>query len=153
MAGAGRPGDPNVAARLNPPQSIVEIGYRPASEIPQYLGVADVLVQPGRSDTFNAYRFPCKLPMFLASGRPVVLPNCNIGDHLRDGEHCLITHTGSAEEIAEKVSRLIVDPALRRRLGDSGRDFASANLRWDVAADRLLQFYRQTLTAASHARS
>jgi glycosyltransferase involved in cell wall biosynthesis len=145
--------DPHVAARLNPPQSIVEIGYRPASEIPQYLGAADVLVQPGRSDTFNAYRFPCKLPMFLASGRPVVLPDCNIGGHLRDGEHCLITHTGSAEEIAEKVSRLIADPALRRRLGDSGRAFASANLRWDVAADRLMQFYRQTLAAASHAPS
>jgi len=143
-------GGKEFAERLAAPPQVVELGHQPASAIPQYLGVADALVQPGRADAFNVYRFPCKLPMFLASGRPVVLPACNIGDHLADEENCLITTTGSAEELAGKVSRLIADPDLRRRLGNSGRAFARAHLRWEVAADRLLAFYERIL---SHHRS
>ena len=139
-------GGKEFAERLAAPPQVVELGHQPASAIPRYVGVADALVQPGRADAFNVYRFPCKLPMFLASGRPVVLPPCNIGEHLADEENCLITTTGSAEELAAKVSRLITDPDLRRRLGSSGRAFAQANLRWEVAADRLLAFYERILS-------
>jgi glycosyltransferase involved in cell wall biosynthesis len=142
----------DLKAQLDPPPYLIHLGHLPANEVPRLLGVADVLVQPGRADAFNIYRFPCKLPMFLASGRPVVLPACNIGEHLRDGEHCLITRTGSAEEIAEKVARLAADPGLRLRLGGNGRAFAMAQLHWDVAAARLFQFYQRTLAAASDNR-
>jgi len=139
-------GAKELAGRLAVPAQVVELGHQPASAIPQYLGIADVLVQPGRADSFNVYRFPCKLPMFLASGRPVVLPACNIGDHLTDGANCLITATGSAEELAANVSRLIADPELGRRLGGAGRAFARDHLRWEVAADRLLDFYERILS-------
>ena len=56
----------------------------------RYLRLADVLVQPGRADAFNDYRFPSKLTEFFASGRPVVLPPANIGRFLEDGEECVL---------------------------------------------------------------
>lgn len=52
-------------------------------------------------------RFPSKLPMFLASGRPVVLPDTNVGTELEDGYNCLKLKSGSASEIVEKVEELI----------------------------------------------
>jgi glycosyltransferase involved in cell wall biosynthesis len=56
----------------------VELGHIPRKDMPSLLSVADVLVQPGEPGRFNDYRFPSKLPEYLASGRPVILPRANI---------------------------------------------------------------------------
>jgi glycosyltransferase involved in cell wall biosynthesis/ubiquinone/menaquinone biosynthesis C-methylase UbiE len=131
---------------LEPPHAelrrhVVDVGYRPHQEIPRYLGLADALVQPGRADAFNDYRFPAKLPEFLAMGLPVVLPDTNIGRHLEDGEQCLLLKEGSALEIAAHLERLFKDPELRRRLGRAARAFAEKHLSWDRSAEKLHRFY------------
>lgn len=51
-----------------------ELGYVDRSLLPDILALADVLIQPGRVDKFNNYRFPSKLPEFFAMGKPVILP-------------------------------------------------------------------------------
>jgi glycosyltransferase involved in cell wall biosynthesis len=145
---AGKTGG-SLKSELQSPSQLVDLGPRPAKDIPYWMTVADVLVQPGRADVFNDCRFPCKLPMFLASGRPVVLPASNIGRHLRDSVDCLITRTGSPEEIAVKVAQVVADPALRARIGANGRSFAKSYLRWDLAADRLIRFYEHLLTRSA----
>jgi len=149
----GHPVTGALATQLERPVNFIDLGDRPANRIPGLLAISDILVQPGRPDSFNNYRLPCKLPMFLASGRPVVMPDCNIAMHLRDGEHCLVTRTGAAEEIAEKVAALAADPELRHRLGRNGRAFAHAHLRWEIAAKRLLPFYEETPATAAPGRS
>jgi glycosyltransferase involved in cell wall biosynthesis len=110
--------------------------------VPELLAAADVLVQPGRSDAFNDYRFPSKLPEFLASGRPVVLPRTNIGLHLEDGVEALLLERGGADEIAEKVAFLAVDPELRAMLGERGREFAFRELRWSKNVSAVVDLYR-----------
>ena len=50
-----------------------------AARLPALLRLADVLVQPGESNRFNTHRLPSKLPEFLASGRPVIMPRANLG--------------------------------------------------------------------------
>ena len=66
----------------------------PWREIPGYLALADAYVQPGAPDDFNRYRLPSKLPEFLAMGRPVILPACNLGNELTDGENALLLREG-----------------------------------------------------------
>jgi len=118
--------------------------------VPEILGAADVLVQPGGPSPFNDYRFPSKLPEYLASGRPVVLPRTNVGLELRDGEEALLLERGDAPEIAAAVARLAADPALRARLGEAGRAFALRELRWTTTVDRVQELYREI--AASEGR-
>ena len=65
-------------------------------------------------DDFNRYRLPSKLPEFLAMGRPVMLPHCNIGHDLEDGEDALLLERGDAIEIAERLEQLIADRELAR---------------------------------------
>jgi glycosyltransferase involved in cell wall biosynthesis len=132
---------------LKPPlaflrRHIITVGYRPHVEIPRYLALADALVQPGRSDAFNDYRFPAKLPEFLAMARPVVLPDANIGRYLRDGEECLLLREGTAVEIAASLDRLFKDPDLCDRLGRTARVFAETRLSWDKSAAKLHRFYK-----------
>jgi len=114
-----------------------DLGWVPRGSVPEILAAADALVQPGGPGPFNDFRFPSKLPEYLASGRPVVLPRTNVGLELRDGQEALLLERGDATEIAAAITRLAADPALRAVLGEGGRAFAMRELRWSASVDRL----------------
>ena len=120
---------------------VISLGQRPRTELPAIVSLADALVQPGGPDPFNDYRFPSKLPEFLASGRPVLLPRSNIGRHLVDGEQCVLLEVGNALEIARKLEPLLADEERRRRIGAGGRAFALEHFSWAKAARELKSFY------------
>jgi glycosyltransferase involved in cell wall biosynthesis len=138
--------DPSFGALRD--RGAIEIGTVPWREIPAYLALADAFVQPGAADEFNRYRVPSKLPEFLAMGRPVALPRCNIGADLSDGENALLLERGDGTEIADRVESLIADPDLAHRLGRRAREFALENLDWDENTDRLADFYTRIAAAA-----
>lgn len=123
----------------------IELGWLPHRDMPRLVGLADILVQPGGPSEFNDLRFPSKLPEYLATGKPVVLPRTNIGRYMKDGEECVLLDKGNAIEIAQKVEMLLMDAALRRRIGEGGRAFAESNLSWANAARQLYRFYAKVL--------
>jgi glycosyltransferase involved in cell wall biosynthesis len=101
------------------------------------------VVQPGGPGPVNDYRFPSKLPEFLASARPVILPRTNIGLHMEDGVDALLLERGDADEIAEKVALLADDPELRTRLGKRGRAFALRELQWSKSVEHVVDLYQE----------
>ena len=119
----------------------IELGRISRSQLPSVLSIADVLVQPGTPGPFNDYRFPSKLPEYLASGKPVVLPKANIGLHLKDNEECLLLEKGNSLEIAEKLELLFSNEILRKKIGSAGRIFAEQHLKWSHIAGKLHSFY------------
>jgi glycosyltransferase involved in cell wall biosynthesis len=121
---------------------VIELGSVPWRKVPSYLALADAYVQPGQADAFNRYRLPSKLPEFLAMGRPVILPHCNIGNDLAHGENALLLERGNAEEIVARVEELIDDPALAERLGRGAREFALEQLCWRTNSEGLAGFLR-----------
>ena len=123
----------------------LELGFRSKRALPGPMSMADALVQPGRPGEFNDYRFPSKLPDFLVSGRPVVLPKTNAGRFLRDGEECLHLAEGNAIDIAARLETLIGDRALRLRIGAGGKRFACRELNWETIAPKLFCFYERVL--------
>jgi glycosyltransferase involved in cell wall biosynthesis len=132
--------DPNIT------QHLIELGLVPHSEVPRLLAAADVLVQPGPSNEFNDFRFPSKLPEFLASGRPVILPRSNVGLLLKDGEQALVLGQGHSADIADALKRLATDPQLRARIGQGGRAFALHNLNWKKNVAAFPAFYDRCLS-------
>jgi glycosyltransferase involved in cell wall biosynthesis len=124
---------------------VIERGFVRRSDLPRLLAAADLLVQPGQSNKFNDYRFPSKLPEFLASGRPVILPRSNIGLLLEDGEEALVLERGDGADIANALQRLAADPELRARVGRRGRAFALGNLNWAKNIGSFPSFYDQCL--------
>jgi len=119
----------------------IELGHVPRSHLPAILSIADALVQPGKPDPFNDYRFPSKLPEYLASGKPVILPKTNIGKSLKDNEECLLLGKGDVMDITQKIEKLIIDESLRKKIGAGGRSFAERNLRWSRISEKLKSFY------------
>lgn len=123
----------------------LEMGRKPPAELIQFVRAADILVQPGQPCSFDEFRFPSKLPMYFASGRPVVLPRINIGAHVEDGVECLHLTDGSPEDIASKIGVLIEDHDLARKIGASGREFARTNFSWEKTSQNVVRFYESIL--------
>ena len=126
---------------------IVDLGFCPREDVPRLVSAADVLIQPGHPGAFNDYRFPSKLPEFLVSGKPVVLPRTNIGRFLQDETDCVLLDEGHSLEIAAKVEPLLGDPERRRRIGAAGRDFALRELSWTKSVRLIKDFYDEVLAA------
>jgi glycosyltransferase involved in cell wall biosynthesis len=113
------------------------------ANLDKYIAAADILVQPGCDDKFNRFRFPSKLPMYLASGRPVVLPDSNIGKQMRGGENCVLLHSGDTAELVAQLKRLIEKPVMAAQIGAAGRTFAQENFNWRKSAESVLAFYEE----------
>ncbi|NBW10304.1 MAG: hypothetical protein EBR82_19970 [Caulobacteraceae bacterium] len=121
---------------------VVKLGFLPREDLPRLLYASDILVQPGKVNAFNDYRFPSKLPEFLVSGRPVILPDSNIGVHLTDGVEAMKLTTSDAFDIAACIEAVLDSPDKGKAMGKAGRSFAQAHLTWAGAAGKLDAFYK-----------
>ncbi|HVS51932.1 MAG TPA: glycosyltransferase [Opitutaceae bacterium] len=129
---------------------VTDLGFVEKARLPRLLALADVLVQPGQAGPFNDFRLPSKLPEFLSLGRPVVLPDTNIGRQLRDGVDALLLRNGSPEEIALACARVFDDEALARTLGRNALAFARDHFNLAINTKQLLAFYNRIREAAPH---
>lgn len=145
---------PQFQASLTPELTshTIDLGFIDKTRLPALLGAADILVQPGKPGPFNDYRLPSKLPEFLASGRPVVLPPTNIALSMSDGEEAIFLKDGSPEDIADCCIRVFMDPALARAIGERGRAFARRHFDMSSAASGLLETYLRTFSVPNRAK-
>lgn len=135
--------DPEASLLPRLGHGIRKLGRIPRAEVADILHAADILVQPGVPGRFEDFRFPSKVPDFLASGRPVILPRTNIGLDLEDGVEAVLIERGDAQELAHAIEGLADDPELRRRIGERGREFAFTRLRWSDSAELVDDLYRE----------
>jgi glycosyltransferase involved in cell wall biosynthesis len=121
--------------------AIRDLGWLPRHMLPAIIAAADVLVQPGHPGLFNDYRFPAKVPDFLASGKPVVLTRTNIGLALRNGHDAIVLEHGTADEIRQAIASIRARPELGVSVGAEGRRFALRELRWSKSVDAVEALY------------
>lgn len=119
----------------------IELGHIPRKLIPEVLSLASVLIQPGRPDPFNDYRFPSKLPEFLAMGKPTILPATNIGLKMEHKKDALVLPIVDATAIVDAVEMLERDSLLKESLSEGSHNFAIKNLDWYKNSQSLKSFY------------
>jgi glycosyltransferase involved in cell wall biosynthesis len=118
-----------------------ELGIAPRERMPEILALADLFVQPGRADHFNEYRFPSKLPEFLAMGKPVILPASNIAHEMVSGRDAWVLDRADGTRITEAAKRIGQDAELHARLSAGALEFARTRLSWPTQAAKLKEFY------------
>lgn len=122
---------------------LLHLGHVPRARfLPELMALADYFVQPGLPGAFNDYRFPSKLPEFFALGRPVILPQTNLGSVVRHGVDAWVLPRADGTAIADAVSTLHGNPALRARLSAGALDFSAEHFSWKRSAESLLDFYQ-----------
>ncbi len=122
-------------------EAVTDLGFVTRKRIGELLCAADLFVQPGAPSPFNDYRFPSKIPEFLASERPLILPRTNIGLHLKNHEQAVMLDSGTALDTAEKIAEIAADDGLAVRLARNGRVFAYEHLTWEKNVEIVAELY------------
>ena len=93
--------------------------------------------------------FPLSILEAMRAGLPVVASDVGgVAESVRDGETGFLVPRGDVEALRDRIERLLTDPALRVRLGGSGRERFIRDFTLDVSVARTLAVYRDTLAAA-----
>ena len=138
--GPERPGLERQAAELGVGDHLRFVGRRSSDEIPTWMGAADLLVLPSRSEGR-----PNVVLEAQACGLPVVATRVGGTPELVcDGKTGLLVESEDVSGLADALRRLRTDRGLREALGRAGREQADG-MTWAVSADKMAAIYRDLL--------
>lgn len=113
-------------------------GFVTHAEVVRYVNAADIAVVPVPSMKQEMWLSPMKLFEYMASGKAIVASAMGqVKDVIRDGENGLLVPAGDEAALAGALERLIVDVALRVRLGRQAREDAVKDHSWEGYLSRL----------------
>jgi glycosyltransferase involved in cell wall biosynthesis len=119
------------------------LGFLPPDRLRERYGRAAVVACPSRREGFGVVAAEA-----MAHGRPVVASAVGgLLDLVADGETGLLVPPGDVQALRVALERLLEDAALRRRMGEAGRQRALAELSWGVFLDRTLEAYEDARLA------
>jgi glycosyltransferase involved in cell wall biosynthesis len=72
----------------------------------------------------------------------VTYDNGGCRDYARDGETALVARRRDVDALADRLARLVADPALRRRIAGAGHELVTRSFDWDAAVERLERLFR-----------
>ena len=108
-------------------------------DLPRYLALADLFVFPSQNRLEGLGR---AITEAMATGLPVVVADMpGVREVIEPGVEGLLVEPLIASDIAEKVRRLLDDPALARRMGTAGRRRAEERYGLATVASQLIRLY------------
>ena len=119
-------------------------GERPASDIPAYLGAANVLVSP-RSRGTNT---PLKIYQYLRSGKPIVATRLLTHTQVLSDQTAILTGI-SPREFAGGILAAIGDPDRAAAVGRRARDLAETKYSYEAYLERTRQACAALLPSAA----
>ena len=127
--------------------NVLLLPLQPREKLPQMLAATDVglIVQKRNVISFN---MPSKIPLLLASGRPIVASVPATGTAakaIRESDGGIIVEPESADALAAAVLDLYNQPELAAQLGRRGRKFAVENYSFEQALDRYEELFSDVI--------
>ncbi len=127
-------------------------GWRPHDELPGLLAEFDIALAPYPDLSHDFYFSPLKLYEYMAAGTPVVASRTGqIAEAVRDGETGLLHAPGDVAGMARACLRLLDDPALGRRIGETASREVRTSHTWSANAQRVIDVAASTPRRAAGA--
>ncbi|AYL35653.1 glycosyltransferase family 4 protein [Streptomyces fungicidicus] len=129
-----------LAADTGVAASVRFTGSVPWSELPAHYGAGDVFAMPCRTRRggLDVEGLGIVYLEASATGLPVVAGDSGgAPDAVLDGETGWVVPGGSPADTADRVTALLADGELRRRMGQRGREWVEDKWRWDLLAEHL----------------
>ncbi len=116
-------------------------GLVPPSRIPELANAMDVVVHPSRREGLAL-----ALAQGQLAGKPVVTYDVDGNrEGLIDGRTGFLAPAFDCRKLRDSLAVLLEDGALRRRMGEAGREFALARFDADVMIESLERVYREAM--------
>jgi glycosyltransferase involved in cell wall biosynthesis len=127
------------AESLGLKQHFVFTGLVPPDSVAPLVGIMDLVVHlSSREGLARA------LPQALAAGRPIIAYDCDGAREVcLDGETGFLIKRGDLGGLRQKILQLSTDPALRVRLGNTGRQFVRERFSIERMVDDLYMLYHR----------
>ncbi len=147
IAGAGPYSEAlrRLAERHGVSEHVTFTGGVPAADLPAYHAMADVFAMPCRTRGAGLDIEGLGIVFLEASATGVpVIAGCSGGapETVRHNETGLVVDGRSVDQIADAVTEMLADPDRAAAMGAAGRDWVTAQWRWDALAARLAELIR-----------
>jgi phosphatidyl-myo-inositol dimannoside synthase len=129
-----------LAERLDVSEHVTFTGGIPAAELPAYHAMADVFAMPCRTRGAGLDVEGLGIVFLEASATGVpVIAGCSGGapETVQHNKTGLVVDGRSVGQIADAVTELLADPDRAAAMGAAGRDWITAQWRWDALAARI----------------
>ena len=140
LAGSGplRERTERQAAELGLADRVLFLGEVPFRELPAIYAAADVKVI---SSDYESFCFAAIEAM--SAGLPVLTTDCAWVPRLVADGAGMVVPAGDAGAFADALKKMADNPALRQRMGASGRQQVLERHTWPASAERLLRLYEE----------
>lgn len=132
--------------QVSRPESVIVTGSRTLDKLNTALNCCDILWLPLKNSQANRGRLPLKASDYLAVGKPII--STDVGDlreFLENGDFGAVV-PDSIDLFARATIDLLADPHQRKAFGEKARQYAVDHLRWSHLAQKLEEFYEQSLS-------
>jgi glycosyltransferase involved in cell wall biosynthesis len=142
--------DVQIRVQSNRPPALTGVPFvfrpwRVATEIDE-IRAFDIGIKPMPDDQWARGKCPMKELQYMALGIPAVCSAVGTSaEAIRDGENGFLAN--SAEQWLERLTRLVDDPALRRKIGLAGRQTVQERYSTRVCATRFAEEIRSVVEA------
>ena len=108
-------------------------------------GLVTFLPEPNHIDAQ-----PNKMFEYMSAGVPVIASNFPLWREIIEGSECgICVDPLNPQEIARAIDYLVANPAEAERMGRNGQRAVRERYNWSIEEKRLLDFYREKLTATN----
>jgi phosphatidylinositol alpha-1,6-mannosyltransferase len=129
-----------LARRLGVADSVIFAGAPSRADLPAYYDAANVFAMPCRTRRrgLDVEGLGIVYLEASATGLPVIGGDSgNAPDAILDGETGYVVPGRSAADVADRLTRLLTDPALATSMGEKGHAWVNAEWGWDSVSRRL----------------
>jgi phosphatidylinositol alpha-1,6-mannosyltransferase len=149
IVSGGPYGDPlrRLARATGVAEHVVFTGEITWPELPSHFAAGDVFAMPCRTRRAGLDVEGLGMVYLEASavGLPVLAGDSGgAPDAVIEGSTGYVVDGRDVAAIADRLATLLADPALRRRMGEAGREWVDAHWRWEILAERMGELLHPT---------
>ena len=128
-----------LAKAICPQDSYAFVGRVDYTEVPKYLAEIDVFVNPSLTESFGvavleASTTGCAVIASRAGGLPEVVQEEKTG---------LLCKPDDTSDLTECMSRMVMHPGMRERMGRAGASFVQSEYDWEKCLQQMIQHYQE----------
>lgn len=140
-----------LAEELDISHEILFAGMIDFTDVPSYISAFHVCVTPDPSNPYNDSCTTIKTMEYMALRKPTVCFETN-ENRVTAGDAALYAKDSDCQDLAQQIAKLLVDPEMRRSMGELGRTRIENGLTWSHQAAELVAMYGDLLSPEESGR-